>query len=109
MDDDELKAIRAARLKELQSQPQPARSGNPGVLSVLAPAARERLERVRMVKPDRAALIESQISQIYRGGVISEEDIISLLKQLDQQSQQSGKISFMRRNGGDLDSDSDFE
>lgn len=114
MDDNELQAIRAARLQEMQQRSQNSGTGNGGnsrLLSVLAPAARERLERVRMVKPERAALIESQIAQVYRGGVISEEDIISLLRQIDSNVQRGVKIEFLRKQEPELEestnSDSD--
>lgn len=114
MDDSELAAIRAARLAELQARggggasnggATPSRSS--GILAAFAPAARERLERVRMVKPDRAALLESHVAQHYRGGTITEADVVSLLKQLEGSSG-APKIQFLRKEVEESDSDSDF-
>lgn len=118
MDDTELNAIRAARLAEiqrnagqgpatsLQAQPGPAT----GVLSqVLEASARERLSRVRIVRPDRADAVEQYIVKLVQMGQVSrklsEEDVVEILDGLsrDEKKQAQTKIVFNRREDDDDD------
>jgi programmed cell death protein 5 len=58
--------------------------------------ARERLNRIRIVKPDKAAGIEELLIKTARGGQlrgkINEAQLIDLLEQVNQQSGASSKI-----------------
>lgn len=118
MDDAELNAIRAARLAEIQrnagqapSTGQPsAPSGSSGVLSqVLEPSARERLSRVRIVRPDRADAVENYIVKLVQMGQVSrkltEDDVVEILDGLsrDEKKQGQTKIVFNRRDDDDDD------
>ncbi|KAK6202952.1 putative programmed cell death protein [Scheffersomyces amazonensis] len=124
MDDAELTAIRQARLAELQKNAaNPSSSsggaggagGNGGALDsalaqILEPSARERLSRVRIVRPERAQQVEQYILQLYRNGAINrkltEQDIVQILDGLsrDSNQKQSSKIIFDRK-PTDLDND----
>lgn len=116
MDDSELNAIRAARMAELQKrQSQSASSGADeqkfSVLSqVLEPSARERLLRVRIVRPDRADQVEQYLMKLIQMGSITrklgEQDIVEILESLSRDEKKQSKIVFERR-GADLDSDED--
>ncbi|GEQ68458.1 hypothetical protein JCM33374_g2126 [Metschnikowia sp. JCM 33374] len=116
MDETELNAIRAARMAELQkgqsqgtSTPQEEQKFT--MLSqVLEPSARERLSRVRMVRPDRADQVEQYlIKMISMGSIarkIGEKDIVEILESVSRGDQKQSKIVFDRR--GEDDDDDDF-
>ncbi|KAI5954594.1 hypothetical protein KGF54_002369 [Candida jiufengensis] len=134
MDDSELNAIRQARLAELQNnasggnsnpnqsgstlQQQQASAANDmtqTILSrVLETGARERLSRVRIVRPDRAQAVESYILKLYSMGQINqklnEKDIVEILDGIsrDSQQKQTSKIVYDRKETVDDDDDDDF-
>ncbi|KAI5962361.1 uncharacterized protein KGF55_003437 [Candida pseudojiufengensis] len=130
MDDAELNAIRQARLAELQKnasggssspgpqQQQQASASNDmtqAILSrVLETEARERLSRVRIVRPDRAQAVESYILKLYSMGQInrklSEKDVVEILDGIsrDSQQKQSSKIVYDRKQTLDDDDEDDF-
>lgn len=128
MDDAELNAIRQARLAELQKNASGGggSSGNGGsnpqqlandsmaasVLGrVLETEARERLSRVRIVRPDRAQAVENYILKLYSMGQIrqklTEKDVVQILDGIsrDTQQKQQTKITFDRKNVLDDDDD----
>ncbi|SGZ53497.1 CIC11C00000004796 [Sungouiella intermedia] len=117
MDESELNAIRAARLAELQkNQSQSASSGADElkltVLSqVLEPSARERLSRVRIVRPDRAEQVEQYLMKLIQMGSITrklgENDIVEILESLSRDEKKQTKIVYERR-GTEDDEDDDF-
>lgn len=121
MDDNELNAIRQARLAELQKQ----RGGDNGQASeenemkftvlnqVLDVPARERLSRVKIVRPDRAEAVENYLVKLISMGSITkrlgEQDIVEILNSLarDEKKKLDAKIVFNRRELSD--DDDDFE
>ncbi|CUM64580.1 uncharacterized protein PRCAT00002188001 [Priceomyces carsonii] len=124
MEDSELNAIRAARLAELQKssgQPSDASSARNdeaklSVLSqILETSARERLSRVRMVRPDRADAVEKYIVKMYSMGSIArkltEKDIVEILDGLsrDEKQHTQNKIVFNRKASIDDDDDDFFD
>ncbi len=125
MDDAELNAIRSARLSELQknSGQAPADQGGDkkddmklSMLSqILETSARERLSRVRIVRPDRADAVEQYIIKLAATGNItrklSENDIVEILDGIsrDEKKQTQSKIVFDRKTTNiDSDEDDDF-
>lgn len=131
MDDAELNAIRQARLAELQKNANGGGStgGNGGVNAqqlandsmaasvlgrVLETEARERLSRVRIVRPDRAQAVENYILKLYSMGQIrqklTEKDVVQILDGIsrDTQQKQQTKITFDRKNVIDDDDDDDL-
>lgn len=131
MDDAELDAIRQARLAELQKNANGGGStgGNGGVNAqqlandsmaasvlgrVLETEARERLSRVRIVRPDRAQAVENYILKLYSMGQIrqklTEKDVVQILDGIsrDTQQKQQTKITFDRKNVIDDDDDDDL-
>ncbi len=106
MDDGELQAIRAARIKELQAQqggraqtaggaqqdnidPETKRqqdaAGRHAMLSqILDAPARDRLSRIAIVKSDRARAVEDLIMRMAQGGQIrqkiTESELVGLLE-----------------------------
>lgn len=148
MDDSELQAIRAARLQEMQRNAQGGRGGangsgeggssgassgadkanaiTEGILNqILEPEAKERLNRVRMVKPERVLSVENYLVRLFQGGGIrskvGEEDIVDILDKIAQEERKTTttRIKFERREYADAnvggsktangdDSDDDF-
>lgn len=116
MDDSELNAIRAARLAELQKkQSQSASSGADEqkftlLSQVLEPSARERLSRVRIVRPDRAEQVEQYLIKLIQMGSVSrklgENDIVEILESLSRDEKKQSKIVYERR-GSEVDDDDD--
>lgn len=121
MDDSELNAIRAARLAELQKNTgggdgQPVSKQDEIKSSMLSQLleveARERLSRVRIVRPERANSVEQYIMKLYSMGQITkkltEQDIVQILDGIsrDEVSNSKSQIIFDRRhkiNAGDDD------
>lgn len=112
MDETELNAIRAARLAELQKTSAPSGQDEQkfSVLSqVLEPSARERLARVRIVRPERAEQVEQYLVKMISMGSITrklgENDIVELLDSLSRDEKKQSKIVFDRRHDDDDDDD----
>lgn len=109
MDDNELNAIRQARLAELQKQ-----APLDGKITVLNQAldvsARERLARVRIVRPERAEAVENYIIKLIQMGGLSkklgEKDIVEILNGVARDEKKNEvKVVFNRR---ELSDDEDF-
>ncbi|EMG48830.1 hypothetical protein G210_0536 [Candida maltosa Xu316] len=129
MDDAELNAIRQARLAELQKNAsgatnsasssssstaaasQQQQAAEAVLARVLETEARERLSRVRIVRPDRAQAVENYILKLYQMGQIrqklTEKDVVQILDGIsrDTQQKQQTKITFDRKNTVDFDDD----
>lgn len=114
MDDAELNAIRQARLQELQKntgqaqQLAPQLQAGAVLAQVLEPSARERLSRVRIVRPDRADAVEQYLVKMIQSGAISrklgEQDIVEILDGLARDEKKlTLKIVFNRREESDDD------
>ncbi len=108
--DEDLSAIRQRRMAELQakrgqqeqtSQAQADAEGQKQALmrKILTPEARERLQNVKLVRPDFAAQIEIQLLQLAQTGrvpiPISDELLKQLLEQI--QNQQTKRDISIRR------------
>merc|ERR1712063_2199 len=77
---------------------------------ILTPAARERLARVRLVKPERARLVESHLLRSAQNGQLrGKVDENQLRAILDQVSQQGGKTKVTYRRRRVFDSDEEDE
>lgn len=125
MDETELNAIRSARLSELQKNSGQAPADQEGdkkgdmklsmLSQILETSARERLSRVRIVRPDRADAVEQYIIKLATMGNItrklSENDIVEILDGIsrDEKKQTQSKIVFDRRaTSAESDEDDDF-
>lgn len=119
MDDSELKAIRAARLQEMQRNAQGGGSSNKNgtdnvngsnnslndsiMNQILDAEAKERLNRVRMVKPERVSGVENYLIRLYQSGSIrtkvTEQDIVEILDKIANEERKSTttRIKFERR------------
>ncbi len=100
--DEELEAIRQRRIAELQAQrAQQEQAGQAQaqvqsdaeaqkqalMRKILTPEARQRLQNVKLVRPDFAAQIELQLLQLAQSGRVSLPITDDLLKQLLEQIQ----------------------
>lgn len=113
MAEDELEELRRRRMAEMQQQggsEQAARAQEAAareqyeaqkatvMRAILEPEARERLERVRMARPDVAASLENQLVSLYQQGRIRGTINDELLKQfLSRVTPKSRDIHIERR------------
>eukprot|EP00270_Netrium_digitus_P021058 TRINITY_DN886_c0_g1_i1.p1 TRINITY_DN886_c0_g1~~TRINITY_DN886_c0_g1_i1.p1 ORF type:complete len:146 (-),score=46.56 TRINITY_DN886_c0_g1_i1:425-829(-) len=125
MDDPELEAIRQRRMEELMAQRGGGAARMPGgaadgrkqedeeqrreaeerrqmmLARALSPEARERLARIALVKPEKARGVEDMILRSVQVGQIqeqvSEERLIALLEQINEQTQKSTRVTIQRR------------
>ncbi|XP_050399316.1 programmed cell death protein 5 [Patella vulgata] len=126
--DDELEAIKARRMAELQQQ-YGAGGGGPSaeeqqerqrqqtdmknsILSqVLDQSARTRLNTIAVAKPEKAKMVESMLVQMARTGQIQnklgEDQLIGLLARVSEQTQNKTTVKFDRRRMRLDDSDED--
>lgn len=76
--------------------------------SIMQPAARDRLARISLVKPDRARGVEDMLIMAARRGQIQEKvteaRLIELLEQVAEQTEKKTKVTIQRRRGA-LDDD----
>ncbi|KAI9312948.1 PDCD5-related protein [Dichotomocladium elegans] len=138
MEDDELQAIRARRMAELQAQSGkiPGGSGASAggsssanedgkkeqmeemrrtmLYQILDNSARERLARIQMVKADKARAVEDLLLRLAQSNQlrnkVSEQQLIDLLGQINQQepSASQTRIVYNRRRFDD-DSDDEYD
>ncbi|XP_008792788.1 DNA-binding protein DDB_G0278111-like [Phoenix dactylifera] len=120
MDDPELQAIRQRRMQELMAQhgmgsQQNAEQQNAQedakreaeerrqlmLSQILSSEARERLARIALVKPDKARGVEDVLLRAAQMGQISEkvseERLISLLEQINNQAGKQTRVTIQRR------------
>ncbi|ORX60382.1 DNA-binding TFAR19-related protein [Hesseltinella vesiculosa] len=130
MDDDELQAIRAKRLAELQGQKQACprldllammttkrkveEMRRNMLYQILDGNARERLGRIHMVKAEKARAVEDLLIRMAQTnqlrGKVSEPQLIDLLGRINEQepSASQNRVVFNRRRFDD-DSDDDYD
>ncbi|QIW98833.1 hypothetical protein AMS68_004351 [Peltaster fructicola] len=122
MADDDLEAIRQARMQQLQSQ-QGGEGGQPAdekqsreaevrqsiLTQILEPDAADRLGRIRLVKASRADDVESRLITLARTGQlrqkVNEEQLKQILEAMSEQQEETKKITVQRRKGGWDDDD----
>ncbi|XP_038881892.1 DNA-binding protein DDB_G0278111 [Benincasa hispida] len=120
MDDPELEAIRQRRMQELMAQRGMGSQNNPEqqkaqeearseaeerrqmmLSQILSMQARERLARIALVKPEKARGVEDVILRAAQMGQIvekvSEERLITLLEQINNQTTKQTKVTIQRR------------
>ncbi|XP_058095202.1 uncharacterized protein LOC131240767 [Magnolia sinica] len=120
MDDPELEAIRQRRMQELMAQrgignqqnteqqnaqddaKREAEERRQLILSqILSSEARERIARIALVKPEKARGVEDVLLRAAQMGQIaekvSEERLISLLEQINNQTSKQTKVTIQRR------------
>ncbi|KAG6581408.1 Programmed cell death protein 5 [Cucurbita argyrosperma subsp. argyrosperma] len=120
MDDPELEAIRQRRMQELMAQRGVGSQNNPEqqkaqeeakseaeerrqmmLSQILSMQARERLARIALVKPEKARGVEDVILRAAQMGQIvekvSEERLITLLEQINNQTTKQTKVTIQRR------------
>ncbi|GMG20232.1 unnamed protein product [Ambrosiozyma monospora] len=86
------------------------------ISQILETEAKERLSRVRLVKPERVQAVENYLVKLYQSGAvrtkITEDDIVEILEKVakDERRGNQNKIVFNRRevSYGDDDDDDDF-
>mmetsp|Transcript_18060 Transcript_18060/g.54345 ORF Transcript_18060/g.54345 Transcript_18060/m.54345 type:complete len:134 (+) Transcript_18060:464-865(+) len=132
MADAELEAIRQRRMQELMAQQgggQFGQGGQPqsaeqqaqqqqaareadqqrqGMLhAIMEPAARERLSRIALVKPEKARSVEDILLNAAKRGQlgqkVTEDRLIELLEQVNEQTAQRTKVTIQRRQRSDDD------
>lgn len=114
--DEELEALRHRRLQQLQSRAE-SESGEQEfadaqqgeydrrqaeqkelLRKVMTPEARERLGRIRLAKPDLAAVVEQQIIQLAASGRLNRQiDDATLVAILQRMSPEKREITITRR------------
>ncbi len=108
VDEDELEKLRKKKLQELEQQAEQqeadqarreqAEAQKKAVLrQVLEPQARERLQRIKMARPEKGASIEQQLIQLAASGRINRKLTDDQLKQILAQSQEDREINIERR------------
>ncbi|KAI5846313.1 PDCD5-related protein [Morchella snyderi] len=129
MDDDDLQKIRQARMQELQQQQASSGGGGGGsggsdkqqqeaearktiINQILTPEAVDRLNRIAMVKEERARDLENRFIMMARTNElrqrVTEEDLIAIINMMDRQKADEGKVVFSRRKGSFDDEEDDF-
>ncbi|XP_067651788.1 programmed cell death protein 5-like [Haliotis asinina] len=129
MADDDLEAIRARRMAQLQQQyggsgggpseeeqqqaQKQAQDMKNSILSqVLDQSARTRLNTIAVAKPEKAQMVENLLVQMTRTGQIQtkldEHQLIGLLEKVSEQTQKKTTVKFDRRRCQMDDSDDDM-
>ena len=105
MSEDELEAIRQRKLQELQKQIEEERrrqelaAQRRAVLRViLTPEARERLDNLRVVKPELVEALEQQLIALAQSGKIrvpiTDEDLKRILETIYKQTHREFRIRY---------------
>lgn len=128
MADDELNAIRAQRLAELQkqqnapshkdkddvenAQSRETEMRNSILSQVLSQTARARLNTIATAKPEKAKMVENMLMNMARMGQIQgkldEEELIGVLERVSEQTQRKTTVKFDRRRAALDDDDGDI-
>ncbi|ESO06308.1 hypothetical protein HELRODRAFT_155690 [Helobdella robusta] len=112
--DNELEAIRAKRMAEMQEEQeemiQKQEMKNTILSQVLDQEARARLSTIALTKPDKAKMVESMLIQMAQKGQIQskigENQLKQLLEQISEKTKTTTTVKFDRRRAA-LDSDDD--
>eukprot|EP00058_Branchiostoma_floridae_P003248 XP_002588736.1 hypothetical protein BRAFLDRAFT_238284 [Branchiostoma floridae] len=120
MADPELEEIRARRMAEMQQQMGvnikllllQEELKNTILAGILDQAARSRLNNLKLVKPEKAAMVENMLIQMAQSGQvqgkIGEDHLKTILERVSEQTKPVGKVKFQRRKVFDDDSDDDY-
>jgi programmed cell death protein 5 len=103
--DEELEAIRMRKLAELKKKMEEEKERRARIEAVLrqilTPEARDRLNNLRLVKPELAAALEEQLillAQSRRVPIpITDDFLKKLLSELYEQTRKETKITFKRK------------
>ncbi|MCC6041749.1 MAG: DNA-binding protein [Desulfurococcaceae archaeon] len=103
--DEELEAIKMRKMAELRRKMEEERQRRAIIEAVLrrilTPEARERLNNLRLVKPDLATALEEQLVMLAQSGKIpipvTDEFLKKLLSELYEQTHKETKITFKRK------------
>ncbi|CAL1294662.1 unnamed protein product [Larinioides sclopetarius] len=127
MDDEELQALRAKRLQELQAQRNPGLQGNEAAAAeakakeeefrnqiltqVLSKEARSRLSTISIAKPENGKMLENMIINMARTGQIrsqlADNEFVHLLEEVNRQIKHNTPTVKFDRRRTCLDSDED--
>merc|ERR1711862_1042493 len=119
-EDADIEAIRNKRLNDMQSQQRQSEEKQREMqeqkrvmlAQILTPDARERLSRILLVKPERAALVENHLIQAASSGQIrgkvDESTLRGMLNQVSTQESKT-KVTYQRRRVFDSDDEEDEE
>jgi len=79
------------------------------VSKILSPEAKERLSRIKLVKPDKATQLENYLLKMAQGGQFSEQVseayLVNLLEKISETKKETS-VKFIRKNK--IDDDDDF-
>ncbi|XP_028410191.1 programmed cell death protein 5-like [Dendronephthya gigantea] len=124
MADDELEAIRAKRMAELQQQMGGGQAAqrheqqeemkkrqdemkNQMLSQILDQQARARLNSIALVKPEKAKMVEGMLIQMAStgqlGGKIGDTQLVSLLERFQESNPKKSTVKFNRRRLDDSD------
>jgi programmed cell death protein 5 len=103
--DEELEAIRQRKMMELKKRMEEERARRAQIEAVmrklLTPEARERLNNIRLVKPELAEALEQQIIALAQAGRIpvpvTDEFLKKILSELYEHSRRETRITFKRK------------
>lgn len=103
--DEELESIRMRKLAELRRKMEEERERRARIEAILrqilTPEARERLNNLRLVKPELAATLEEQLIMLAQSGrvkiPITDDFLKKLLSELYEQTRHETKITFKRK------------
>uniref|UniRef100_A0A7C2BK26 DNA-binding protein ENP55_00920 n=1 Tax=Thermosphaera aggregans TaxID=54254 RepID=A0A7C2BK26_9CREN len=103
--DEELEAIRQRKMLELKKRMEEEQARRAQIEAVmrklLTPEARERLNNIRLVKPELAEALEQQIIALAQTGRIpipvTDEFLKKILSELYEHSRRETRITFKRK------------
>lgn len=103
--DEDLEAIKMRKLAELRKRMEEERERRARIEAILrqilTPEARERLNNLRLVKPELASVLEEQLILLAQSGrvqiPITDEFLKKLLTELYEQTRRETKITFRRK------------
>ncbi|WP_448578222.1 DNA-binding protein [Thermosphaera sp.] len=103
--DEELEAIRQRKMMELKKRMEEEQARRAQIDAVmrklLTPEARERLNNIRLVKPELAEALEQQIIALAQTGRIpipvTDEFLKKILSELYEHSRRETRITFKRK------------
>ena len=79
----------------------------------LTPAAKERLDRIALVKPEKAVAVSQMINSMAQRGALTEkitdERIKGMLNSVTGNERPTTKVTIQRKRYGDEDDDEDYD